>query len=61
MKVYIVSVDGVEVGLTRATGHNAAEAAMQKKFPGVNCNNLPRASVAYTEIGPDDEKKFRWL
>ena len=33
MKVYIVSVDGKEVGLTRATGHNAAEAAMQKKFP----------------------------
>jgi hypothetical protein len=48
MKTYIVYMDGVEVGLIKASGHNAAEKKAQKKYgeknPGKNI------SVEYTEI-----------
>lgn len=47
MRAYIVYVDGVEVGLIKAGGHNAAERKAQAKHkdkaPG-------RVSVAYTEV-----------
>lgn len=44
MKTYIVYLDGVEVGMIKASGHNAAEKKAQKKFPG------RQVSVAYTEV-----------
>lgn len=44
MKVYLVYVDGVEVGTLRARSHNAAEAKAQKKYPG------RAVSVCYTEV-----------
>lgn len=46
-KVYIVYVDGNEVGMLRATNHNAAEKKAQKKYP---LKPEYRVSVAYTEI-----------
>ena len=44
MKTYIVYVDGNEVGMVKASGHNAAEKKAQKKYPG------KQVSVAYTEV-----------
>jgi len=44
MKTYIVYVDGVEVGLIKAAGHNAAEKKAIKKYPG------KQVSVCYTEV-----------
>ena len=44
MKVYIIYVDGVEVGMIRAAHHNAAEKKAQKKYPG------RQVTVAYTEV-----------
>lgn len=44
VKVYIVYVNGVEVGKIRASGHNAAEKKAQAKYPG------KAVSVAYTEV-----------
>ncbi|MFA4971506.1 MAG: hypothetical protein WC683_02755 [bacterium] len=44
MKVYIVYVDGEEVGMIRAKSHNDAERKAQAKYPG------RQVSVAYTEI-----------
>ena len=61
MKVYIVSVDGNEIGLTRAANMNAAEKKMQKKYPGNAPSGIPRVTVSYTEIGPEEEKKVKWL
>jgi hypothetical protein len=46
MRVYIVYLDGIEVGRIRAKGHNAAERAASVRW-GVDAN---RISVAYTEI-----------
>lgn len=44
MKVYIVFVNGIQVGKLRASNHNAAEKKAQKAYPG------KQVSVAYTEI-----------
>jgi len=44
VKTYIVFVDGNEVGLIKAKGHNAAEKKAQAKYPGRS------VSVAYTEV-----------
>jgi hypothetical protein len=44
MKVYIVYVDGLEVGMIKASSHNAAEKKAQKKYPG------KQVAVAYTEV-----------
>jgi hypothetical protein len=44
VKVYVVYVDGEEVGMIKAASHNAAERKAQKKYPGRN------VSVAYTEV-----------
>ena len=55
MKVYVVTIDGVEVGLTKAKDHNTAEQRMQKKFPG------KMVMVAYTEIGPEEEKTANFI
>jgi hypothetical protein len=44
MKTYLVFVDGVQVGMIKASGHNAAEKKAQKKYPGKN------VSVEYTEL-----------
>lgn len=44
MKNYIVYVNGVEVGMLKARGHNAAEKKAQKKYPGQS------VAVSYTEI-----------
>ena len=44
VKTYIVYVDGMEAGMLKASGHNAAEKKAAKKFPGRN------VSVAYTEV-----------
>ncbi len=44
MKVFIVYVDGIEVGMLRASGHNAAEKKAKARYPG------KQVSVAYTEV-----------
>lgn len=44
MKLYIVYVDGIEVGTIKAGSHNAAEKKAQAKYPGKS------VSVAYTEV-----------
>jgi hypothetical protein len=44
MKTYIVYVDGIEVGMIKASGHNQAEKKAQKMYPD------KQVSVAYTEI-----------
>lgn len=44
MKTYFVYVDGVKVGMIKASGHNAAEKKAQKKYPG------RQVSVEYTEV-----------
>ena len=44
MKTYIVYVNGVEAGMIKASGHNAAEKKAQAKFPG------KQVSVEYTEV-----------
>ncbi len=45
MKTYIVYVNGVEAGMIKASGHNAAEKKAQKKYP-----NVANVNVAYTEV-----------
>jgi hypothetical protein len=44
MKVYIVYVDGNEVGMIKAASHNKAEKKALAMYPGRNVN------VAYTEV-----------
>jgi len=44
MKVYIVYVDGIEVGMIKAGSHNAAEKKARLSYPGKH------VSVAYTEV-----------
>jgi len=44
MKTYIVYVDGIEAGIVKASGHNAAEKKAQAKYPG------RQVAVAYTEV-----------
>jgi hypothetical protein len=44
MKIFIVYVDGEEVGKIKAGSHNAAEKKAQKLYPG------RQVSVAYTEV-----------
>lgn len=44
MKVYIIYVDGEEVGMLKASSHNAAEKKAKAKYPG------KQVSVAYTEV-----------
>jgi len=44
MKVYIVYVDGEEVGYIKAKDHNTAEKKAQKQYPGKN------VMVCYTEL-----------
>lgn len=44
MKTYRVFVDGIEVGLIKAGGHNAAEKKARAKYPG------RQVSVEYTEV-----------
>lgn len=44
MKVYIVYVNGVEVGTIKASSHNAAEKKAAKKHPNAH------VSVAYTKL-----------
>jgi hypothetical protein len=57
MKTYIVYFNGIEVGLVKASSHNAAEKKAQAKLKECNAKNPPylqlpetAASVAYTEI-----------
>jgi hypothetical protein len=47
MKTYIVYVDGIEVGMIKASGHNAAEKKAQKKHSD---KDPFRVSVAYTRL-----------
>ena len=47
MKVYIVYVNGLEVGYIKAANHNAAEKKAQKKYNDVPPQNV---SVIYTEL-----------
>lgn len=44
MKTYIVYVNGVEAGMIKASGHNAAEKKAQKKYPNKDI------WVVYTEV-----------
>jgi hypothetical protein len=44
MKVYIIYVDGEEVGMLKAGSHNAAEKKAKAKYPG------KQVSVAYAEV-----------
>jgi hypothetical protein len=44
MKVYIVYVDGIEVGMIKAASHNAAERKAKALYP------LQQVMVAYTEV-----------
>ena len=47
MKTYIVYVEGVEIMMIKAKGHNAAEAKAAKLYPQVPAHLI---SVEYTEI-----------
>ena len=47
MKIYIVYLNGNEVGYIKAGSHNAAEKKAQKKYNNIEPHKV---SVAYTEI-----------